>query len=560
MSFRLFLGRQVTPPGTLAGRSCTVSAGVLTPVVSQSVALTGQQCTVTAGSPEFWWAVDSYTNANGTLITNHQADTGQFEDETYPAFAGEPWIQSNRLVAQDAAGLSVISFNEDRSGDHRVRAIFRKGAGATANDPDWGPDTGHVALALRVVLDHGYPNGYYFGYNSTTDTVNLWSISYPAGLTLLATYGSFVSGSNGTSHTFEMRTVGTTSVQIDCYINGALVISYLDSTPATGLQSAQRAGLWLDPSNETPSWSVDKLWWGEAPGAALGTVNLIGQAATVSRGTMVPALDVALTGQAVTVSRGTLAPDMGISAPLTGQVATTQQGALGVTLGPTLTGQAATAAPGALGVAESVGLTGQAATAQPGSVTSVVSPVLTGQAATVSRGTLTPDTGMSGSLAGIAATTSAGTLVPSVAVPLLGAAGTVVQGSIAATLARTLVGFAVTASRGTLTAEVAALLPSMALSVVGGLFTPASVVGLSGLQATVQRGNLTGEVNADEETSIEVIQLFAQVEFDEQVFASIEGAVELTTRAEVQQDLFSESTNTVESTFSIETDEDTVVL
>lgn len=470
MSFRLFFGRSSAPPGTLTGRSVTVSAGVLTPEITR--ALSGFQLTATPGTmvPEVFFAVDTFTGTNNTVLTSHTADSGQsWAVGDGSSGVSAPWIQGNRVTARNSenAHFMVLSSTSAPKDQFARAAIFIN------NDPATnGPSRSmHYGVGVRAKHNAGDYSGYYFGYDAQIATLFLMSFDPVTGNSTLDSAATF-SPSTSTTYIFEIqaRTVGG-NVELKCYIDGVQKFSVTDTAPTSLLLNNDQIGILLDNAGDATSYGRIDMLWGGALAATSGDQALTGFSMTSAQGAMVPALAIPLTGFSMTASQGTLTPDLGSTVSLSGFAMTASPGTLAPEIAKALAGFGMTASGGTLTPALVVPVTGQAATAALGAMTPALAKALTGQATTAVQGS--PTATLGASLLGHALTATGGAFGVSLVIPMTGAVVTAAFGTPAATsdATRALTGHALTVALGTLTPNVLVELLGVGLTVDSAAFT-----------------------------------------------------------------------------------------
>lgn len=512
----LVLTPPYAPPSAFAGLESRLFAGLLKPEVA--VVLTGHQLTVSQGTPiaESLFAFDSFTDTNNTAITSHVSDSGHSWTMKIDASGGAnlPFISSNRLVGWSFGSEEAMVLDADGPLSEYVTARFRVLDPVRSNSPDT-LTRAHFAVGCRG--DSGM-NGYFFGFDAAAGVLKLYALSSAGQYHVLASDASFTYFNPGVNDEFDFTISAeninaNVDVNVKAYIDGVLIFDEVhldvDSGDFNGLH------FWTDPAiildNGAESGAVANVDWIKAGVLVVDdgseSVTPTGLSVTASRGTLVPALDVALTGAAATGAGGTLVPALAVT--LTGQVVTVQQGTLTPVMGA-----------GAV-------LTGQAATAQAGTLTPRIDVALVGAAATTVQGSMA--VALARALTGLAATASPGTLTSQVAV--------------------TLVGASMTAQRGTMLVSMGVTLSGQAASAQQGAFVPSITIALVGGEVDALLGVLGASQIIVPEVVMEVIHLFTQM-----------AEITLTASYTPTQDLFSQSTTTSESTASIESSEDSVLL
>ena len=467
MSFRLFFGRSSAPPGQLTGRSATVHAGVLTPAIE--VALTGQQVAASQGTlvGEAFFATDTFTAANNTLITARPADSGQdwfVGDGTSGTLT--PWIQSNRATARNSefAHFMVLESTGASVNQFCRASIFINNDTAT----NAASNAMHYGVGVRCTESAGDYSGYYFGYDtSSIHQLALMAFDPVRGnVTLWTDDASGYSPSTGQTHTFELqaRTVGG-DVELKGYINGVEYVSITDTDPTSLQLNNDQIGFLVDNAGDATAYGrFDTIWAGELA-AASGSVTLTGQAATAAHGAMVPLLSIPLTGFSVTASHGALTPDLGSAVSLSGFSMTAAQGALVPEISLALAGFASTASGGTMVPALAIPMTGQVASAVIGAMTPAIATGLTGQAATAAIGS--PTATLDVVLAGQAGTAAHGGMGVTLTIPVQGQFVTAAFGTLSASGAGevALTGFSMVSALGSLSVRVSVELAGHALVV-----------------------------------------------------------------------------------------------
>lgn len=242
----------------------------------------------------------------------------------------------------------------------------------------------------------------------------------------------------------------------------------LDQTNASSPNRAGKA--WVDFWGGFTTWATGRVGQVTVTIQNAIVVQLTGQAATASGGTLTPNIQYKLTGQAATVSGGSVTGVVSYGWALVGQSCTVSQGAFQ----PLLQGQIATIVEGTITPAISYQLTGQVATIAQGVVQPTKFVALVGQQVTTSGGAITPLILVP--LLGQPANSSGGLFVVASGVTLSGLSSTVTPGLIAPVTAFVLTGKSAQMFSGTLAYLLGAtLLGRQAQSqqgVLGIAFTP----------------------------------------------------------------------------------------
>jgi len=254
--------------------------------------------------------------------------------------------------------------------------------------------------------------------------------------------------------------------------------------------------------------------WGNSGWGVEYSVELTGQEATTSTGSITTEIVVPLTGLSATSSIGSTT-FVGLTfADLTGVQATTELGDFdnaGTLVGWGRNGWGEEPygdsfnkleQPAGLSITSSVGsltaaienfipITGVSATSNIGSLGFVIdsTPVITGVTTTASVGSIAPADVMG--LTGVQATSTVGSILPADVVGLTGVSATSSIGDVQITRQEIIIptGQSLTSSLGSLTLEIGVPLTGVSSTASTGSITPADVVGLTGVQATTSVGD-----------------------------------------------------------------------
>lgn len=248
-----------------------------------------------------------------------------------------------------------------------------------------------------------------------------------------------------------------------------LSLSVRDDTSAAGSLPSVGTGFTVDPTFSTGVWNYGS-----------GSNALVEYKASVAGGSNSAAF---VNGSGSTGTFNTLmvmldeSSGSNVSVNLTGQTATFTEGSLTETIDYTPSAQTATFTEGSLTEGVSYGLTAQTGTLTEGSLTDAVSYGLTAQTATFSEGTITVSTGgdVSLNLGAQTATFSEGTISPALSAALSAQSITSSEGTPTATFSYGLAAQTATFSEGTVTPQV----------------TGDVTIQLSALQATLALGQIT---------------------------------------------------------------------
>jgi hypothetical protein len=339
----------------------------------------------------------------------------------------------------------------------------------------------YVAFCLRGVQSTGAPT------DATTTTAGPTTSTNPnapsispstAGAWVLAFAGSAVNdGTPGTISGYSNHVQNTANDTGEDY-------SAAGATKEWSGVGAEDPGAWS-------TWASG-AWYAATvavkPDTAI-TAALTTSVATVSAGTVTPALSKALSGEAATVSAGTLTPTT--DKALSGSAATVSTGTLTASfLNNVESGIIGIGVVGQMiigkGTPVTVNLTGSSATVSAGTVGVSHTQALTGESVTGSAGTLTPVISLG--ITGTSLTTASGTFAVVRDKPLTTQAATVSAGTLVANLTTAIAGSLVTTSTGTLSPATAPRLSGTALTASAGDVASERTVGLSGSSATTSAG------------------------------------------------------------------------
>lgn len=341
----------------------------------------------------------------------------------------------NHLVGTSNGSASVLP----RPGTAQSRGFMAKLASSTSDFFSFNDCSGHnitaeLTLAWRGIIATGGAFRHFAGKHAsngatdnpfdfrTTNDASPYPVLGRAGSGALAnalyTANSNISPSSTTVRTIEVAHNGTSTSNPTFWIDSTSVTSINSAnTPSsfvgntTGLRVGRRTDGAVQQDGHTEyvaGWAANltsaelalfrkepyallrpvktRLYY-DVPSAGV-SVNLTGNSATASRGTLGVTHTNPLTGIGNTFSSGTLGVTH--TNPLTGISNTFNRGTLSPSLAKTLTGQSSTFSGGLFTVTHTNPLTGRSATFNGGTLTPTIAGTvgLTGISATFSRGTL----------------------------------------------------------------------------------------------------------------------------------------------------------------------------
>ena len=181
--------------------------------------------------------LDTFTDTNGTALTNHTMDIGP---GWATAYSGGTWTISNNQATQTANG-----------GSGGAGYMVVSNAGSTATNAG-------TYCSVQVQTDSsGNNNGTLVGWASSNGVTRYqWAISYYPGNSTIALLnnGVQVASANftfarNTAYALKMLWDGT---HINCYVNGSLLVTYTPSSGPTntyfGLYEYRSTGFWTGAS------------------------------------------------------------------------------------------------------------------------------------------------------------------------------------------------------------------------------------------------------------------------------------------------------------------------
>lgn len=315
------------------------------------VALTGLSATATQGRLFSTYVYDSFTGVNGTVITSHVGESGA----DWLAGGSTIWdgtgsfvdfkIQSNRLRGSSGPGY-VIALAPGVSQDRRfyVESQFRGGLAANTTD---------IGMYVGLYTDNAGPTGigYYMGYNPVTQTLDVifWSPGTSASPTVLITSSDpLVAGDVRTLRLEASKDPTGFFNHLRFYVNGVFINEIDNNSVAVASWTGNIAILSYNASGSSycdleyvQSGPIDVYLDGTqgiataTPGTIVGvvsggsSVNLVGNVATATGGTIVPEIGAKPLGRSATATGGILTPDLSAgTGNLVGNVATLHGGVI----------------------------------------------------------------------------------------------------------------------------------------------------------------------------------------------------------------------------------------
>ena len=235
-------------------------------------------------------------------------------------------------------------------------------------------------------------------------------------------------------------------------------------------------------------------------------VTSSGSAVSVLSGSISPSLEVALSGESVATSAGTVSSGSDTVLALSGSQATSSVGPLSIAVDVALSGQSVSAETGIVGSGSDTtqALSGSSVATQSGTLAQDTDLALSGSVVEVSAGIISGIEGVERTLTGSAVTSNAGNVSESIEIALTGQNVTTESGFIGAgaDVTKALTGSQVTVAQQTLYSDIAVTAVGAASTVVVGSIFGNSEVGLLGIELTPTLGafvpNITCSINGSQ--------------------------------------------------------------
>lgn len=388
-----------------------------------------------------------------------------------------PFSISEAFFVGDSISTNNLAVTWDALGKY----VYKNGALLGASGVP--PGTNKLNAEFQAVGSFGCRLGGLFLFSASLDpsVINLVDLVRPRRNVLY-----FDVGAVGGTTTYNLSgsavsaLASTLSAEIDVAINGVSVTTSTGTlSPAIEVTSSGSAVSVLSGSI---SPSLEVAISGESVATSAGTVSsgsdtvlaLSGSQATSSVGPLSIAVDVALSGQSVSAETGIVGSGSDTTQALSGSSVATQSGTLAQDTDLALSGSVVEVSAGIISGIEGVErtLTGSAVTSNAGNVSESIEIALTGQNVTTESGFIGAGADVTKALTGSHVTVAQQTLYSDIAVTAVGAASTVVVGSIFGNSEVGLLGIELT--------------PTL------GAFVPNITCSMNGSQAITYTGILTG--------------------------------------------------------------------
>ena len=340
----------------LTGQAATVSQGTLTRTASNSVALIGQSMQVLQGGfPSY--LLDNFTGTDGDLLDAHVPDlpSGNAVPWTLvtgtPPYGNKAYIQSNRATIDDTTFFA--------SAPQQYKSINIGAASASLEQcveaEFYYYQSGVNNTYAGIIASAGGASGdWSFGWN---ENAGQWELKFGVFVQVTSTTSAFTTP--GESKVIRLELMGTSlsagdfasPLLVKAYVDDVEIISHTSSggTPTGHVGFIFGAGdseyrtvdiNWIKnlQISRTLTGQVATVTGGTLVGVVTGgsSVGITGMSAAVTGGALGVSIEAPLVGQAATVSKGTIVPNVGDAfATLVGQSATVSQGVFGkiITIG-----------------------------------------------------------------------------------------------------------------------------------------------------------------------------------------------------------------------------------